>query len=385
MIPIILRRVSGVILLLALFSCASNDEKKKQKEASLVDFERSIAMRKQWTLAAGNGQDKRYANLVPAVVGNTLYVSDVDGQVFAYDLESKKRLWKTNVGRDISSSVGVYGTSLYLGTYQGSLLALNADSGEVLWESKTSSEVLGLPVANDSVAIAQTVDGRLFAFDVASGALAWRYDHIVPSLTLRGTADPVISRSQLLAGFGNGQIVSLNVNDGALVWSGRVAQPKGNTELEKMVDVDSTPIAEAGLVYAVNYHGALVAFSQAKGQAIWKQDVSSFNDIAVANGNVYVVDEDSHVIAYNTGNGGIAWKNEQMHLRKLGSILAFDKYLAVIDGDDYLHVLNQSDGSFAYRFKPRGDGFRSSLKAYGRKGFLVLSNDGKLSAYQIKE
>ncbi len=378
-------RFAAVVLVLALASCASKDEKKEAlKAAPLVDFEKTLSVKKQWQLDAGKGQDKRYAKLAPAMSDSALFLADVDGNVVAYERETRKRLWKKDIKKDISGALSYAEGRLYLGTYDGEVLALSAEDGELLWLGEVSSEVVSVPAANDDVVAAQTIDGRLFGFAAETGEALWRYDHTVPALTLRGTASPVISRNQLLAAFGNGQVVSLNVADGALMWSVRVSQPKGRTELEKMVDVDASPLIDGGLIYSASYHGALAAFSKAKGQIIWKQDLSTFENLTLASGVLFAVNEESHVVAFNAGNGAILWTNDQMHRRNLGAPVVFGDYVASIDEDGHMHVLSQEDGRYLHRFKPSGNGFRPAPLSMGDEVW-VLSDDGKLSAYTVNE
>ncbi len=371
------------VISLVLGACSSKDEKAQALKAEkLVKFEQTAKVKRLWSVSAGSGQDKRYSLLVPAIANGAIYVTDVDGRVYAYDQGSRKKLWSVKTKKDISASVSVFDTRLYFGTYDGQLVALDANSGEQLWEAKTSSEILSVPASSENVVVAQTIDGRVYGFSAEDGSQLWRYDHTVPALTLRGTANPVISRRQVVAAFGNGQLISLNLSDGSLMWSGRVSQPKGRTELEKMVDIDGSPIVDGGLIYAATYHGAVAAFGKAKGNVIWKQDLSTYNNLSTANGRVFAVTEDSHVVAYNAGNGALEWTNDQLHRRDVGSPLAIGDYLVCVDSEGYLHVLNQSDGEFVARAKPKGKGFRSPMLVLD-DSFLVLSDSGALSAYRI--
>jgi outer membrane protein assembly factor BamB len=113
---------------------------------------------------------------------------------------------------------------------------------------------------------------------------------------------------------------------------------------------------------------------------LWRQDISSFLPLAVGNDQVYAVSNDSHIVAYNAINGDIVWTNDLLDLRNLGAPAVYKDYVLVIDEDDYLHILNQSDGSFVGRLKPSGDDFVSPIKVDGGR-FYVLSGDGTLSAY----
>jgi len=371
------------LAVLCLSACSSNEEKEAAKQAPLVKFEETATVTKNWSASVGSGLDKRYSKFKPAIVGDRIYVADVDGSVFALNRSSGKRIWKSDIDRDVSAAAGANANKVFVGTYSGEVVALDSQSGEESWSAQVSSEILSVPAANNDVVVAQTIDGKAFAFDAQNGSLLWRYDHTVPSLTLRGTANPVIYRNQIYLAFGNGQLVSLQVQDGSLKWDSRLSQPKGRTELEKMIDIDSSPFVSGGLVYAANYQGAVGAFSAAQGQAVWKQDTSTYKDLYAASGRVFVATERSILVALNSGSGIEDWTNELLLNREISSPVAVGDFVAVVDGDGHMHVLNQNDGSFALRFKPSGDGFSAPMIADG-DNILVLSDNGSLSSYSFE-
>lgn len=379
------KSVLAFAALVLLAACSSNDKKKAMKPADLVDFDETEKVRKEWSVSVGDGRDKRFSRFLPAITRDFIYVSDVDGRVYSVNKETGKRVWRTRLkNKDLSAGVGVYGDILYVGTYDGELIALSTVDGSQLWSASTSSEILAVPAANNEVVVAQTIDGRVYGLDSKTGELRWRYDHLVPSLTIRGLANPVMDRTQVFTAFGNGQIVSLNPSDGSLLWNGRVSQPSGGNELEKIVDVDGSPLVTAGVVYAASYQGAISAFSKAKGATLWKQDMSTHYQLSASSTRLIAVDEDSHIVAFNSGNGAIEWTNDALHRRNVGAPLVFGDYVIVIDDDDHLHLMSESDGTFAYRFKPAGDGFSTPPLADGER-FYLLSDDGRLSAYRLAD
>ena len=366
-----------------LAACSSNDEKKALKPAELVDFDATIALKKAWGAKAGSGQDARYTRFVPAVDDTMVYAADVDGGIFAFDKETGKRKWRISTDYRTSGAIDVFDGVLTIGTYDANVVAFSALTGEQLWSSEVSSEILAPPVNNGDVVVAQTIDGRIFALDSKTGEPRWSYDHTTPVLTLRGTATPVIASSQVLAAFDNGQMISLASSDGAQTWEARVSQPKGRTELERIVDIDGTPLVDGSMVYAATYHGTLAAFARTQGRMVWQQDLSSHQNLSTSKGRIFASTEEDGVVAFDAANGAILWKNDQLFLRKIGAPAVIGDYVAVIDGDGYMHVLSQVTGEFVYRFKPSGDGFRSPMVNYDDR-LLVLSDNGVLSSYEIK-
>jgi len=373
-----------VAVIFAVVGCSSkNDKAESLKPAKLVKFDATAKLKRVWSVSAGKGQDKRYSKFVPVIIDNAIYVADTKGSVFAYDKDSGKRLWRKKIKARVSGAIGGAASVLLLGTYDAEVIALSILDGQEIWRSNASSEILAPPVANDEVAVVQTIDGRVFGYEITTGKQLWSYDHSTPVLSLRGTASPVMAGAQVVIAFDNGQLISLTAKDGSLNWDSRISQPKGRTELERIVDIDGTPLVQGGLVYAANYHGNVSAFERAKGRTLWRQETSTHQNLAAAGGKVFVSTEESSIVAFDEGNGALLWSNKDLSLRATGAPAIIGDYLAVIDGKGYLHLLNQDDGQFAYRFKPKGRGFRSPMLSDNDR-LIILSDNGKLSAYKLK-
>lgn len=366
-----------------LAGCASNDEE-VLRPAELVKFEPTVKLKKLWTRKIGSGQDKRYTTFMPVIQQEKIYAADRKGRVFALEQSTGKRLWKQSLKVDVSAAVGVFSNRVMLGTYNADVIVLDANSGEELWRAKASSEISAPPQSNGDIVVAQTIDGRLFAFDAETGERRWTYDHTVPVLTLRGSAAPQLTSNQVITGFGNGQLVSLSSADGLQQWSQRIAQPKGRTELERVVDIDSSPLLVGSFVYGASYQGRIAALSRGSGRILWQQDISTFQNLAAHGNLVFVSTEDDKVIAFDGRSGIVRWENAQLIRRDINAPAVFDDHVAVIDDDGYLHILSLTDGAFAARKKPPGSGFRSPLVSDG-KTLYILSNNGKLSAYQLMD
>ena len=371
-----------LVVLMAASGCALFESDDVLQPAELVKFKPTVKLKKIWSSGVGAGQDARYTRFVPAFDGGHIFVADHKGHVFALDQSNGKELWDRKTRLPVSGAVGAGGGMVLLGTYEGEVVALSQKDGAELWRGQTSSEILAAPQTNGDVVVAATIDGRVYAFDASTGERRWSYDHALPTLTLRTTAQPLITDTQLFVGFDNGQLVCFNPDNGVSQWVVRIGQPQGESDLDRVVDVDSSPLLSNPMIFSAAYQGSLTAISRGTGRVVWKEDVSTYHDLAAGNEQVYVVTDDSRVLAYGKASGVLAWENEQMLRRGLRSPVTIGNYLAVIDDEDYMHLLSQTDGSFAQRLKPPGNGFRSPPITV-EDVLYVFSDNGKLTAYRI--
>ena len=217
--------------------------------APLLDIDDPVPLQKLWSTSVGAGYDEQDVNLVPAVADDQVYVADRRGRVAAFDAGSGKQIWSVKTGVAVSAGPGAGEGLVLLGTSDAEVLALNAADGSVAWQSSVSSEILSVPQLGLDNVIVQTADGNVVALDAADGSQLWIYDRSVPVLTLRGTSTPAVRHGVVIAGFSNGKLVALSEDQGFVVWETSVAIPKGRSELERIVDIDGSPVIVGTAVY----------------------------------------------------------------------------------------------------------------------------------------
>lgn len=379
------------------------DKKKDQEElkpAKLTKYEAEISVERLWRAGVGKGLGKKYLRIRPAVVADQVFAADGYGRLEAFNRFNGKRSWRVQLPAEsggllsafnvldrtdpsfVSGGVGAGGGMVFIGTTNGELIAYSASEGEEVWRQKVDGEVLSPAVTGEGLAFVQTIDGSLMALELETGEVRWEIDNQVPILTLRGTATPVYDSGVVYAGFASGAVVAVRAENGEPVWDHMVALPEGRSELDRMVDVDSTPLVSGPMVYAVSYQGNLRGVRRQDGNPLWEVGMSSFLDLDEGYGHIYVVDEDDTIIAIDTRTAEEAWRQEALARRGLSSPVAFSNYVAVTDSDGYVHVLAQSDGRLLGRRKLDGKGVRSRM-TYADGILYALGNSGSLQALEI--
>lgn len=370
------------------------------KPAKLTKYEPEIVVRKKWSAGVGKGLGKKYLRLRPAITADQIFAADGYGRLEAFDRFSGKRNWRVQLPEEsggllnsldlldrtdpsfVSGGVGTGGGLVFIGTTNGELLAFSAADGSELWRQTVDGELLAPPVTGEGLAYVQTIDGSLMGLELETGEVRWEMDNQVPILTLRGTATPVYDGGVVYAGFAGGNVSAVKAENGEPVWNHQLKLPEGRSELDRMVDVDSTPLVQGPMVYAVSYQGNLRGLRRQDGNPLWEVPVSSFLDLDEGYGHIYVVNEDDTIIAVDTQTSEEAWRQGALARRKLSSPLVFSNYVAVTDDEGYLHLLAQSDGRLLGRKKLDGKGVRSRM-VYADGILYALGNSGKLQALEV--
>lgn len=373
--------LASLAAVLCLNACSSIDEE-ELGPAELLEFNAERFFVKQWSESIGDGQGKGYNRLRPAVDDTHIYIASNDGDVEALSLDEGDSLWDISLDYRISGAVSVVDGHVYIGTLAGELLALDKTSGELLWQSQLGGEILAAAAADGERVFVQTLDDQLIALNANTGERVWSYRNTMPVLTLRGTSTPLYHRGIVAAGFANGKVLGFDAETGSLRWEVRVSTSKGNSEIERIVDIDGDLLLEDGTLYAVGYQGTLTAIEMVRGKRLWAREASSYVGMGYGFNNVYVSGFDGSLIAFADTGQGVRWEQTVLARRKLTDPITLGNYVIVGDAEGYLHAMSQLDGHIAARIKVDSDGLQTSMQVHNDT-LYVFSNDGSLSAYTL--
>ncbi|KFK96776.1 MULTISPECIES: outer membrane protein assembly factor BamB [unclassified Serratia (in: enterobacteria)] len=357
----------------------------------LPKVENQFTPNKAWSTSVGDGIGEYYSHLRPAYQDGTVYAADRRGLVKAMDLLEGKEKWSVDLSEKtrfftrnqpalLSGGLTASGSNVYVGSEKAVVYALNTTDGKVTWQTKVAGEAISRPVVADGMVLIHTTNGQLQALNEADGAIKWTVNLDMPSLSLRGESAPAVAFGAAIVGGDNGRVNAVLMQQGQLIWQQRISQPSGATEIDRLNDVDTTPVVVDNVVYALGYNGNLTALDLRSGQIVWKREMGSVNDFIVDSGRIYLVDQDDRVIAMNTDGGASLWRQSDLLHRNLTAPALYNGYLVVGDAEGYLHWINTTDGRFVVQQQVDSSGFLSAPIVAGDK-LLIQARGGKVYAF----
>jgi outer membrane protein assembly factor BamB len=376
------RVLAAGALVVSVSGCSlwsSNDEVEPNE---LVDFKSERSVDVLWSARVGSGLGKKYHQFAPASDGVRIYANDAEGTVAAFDLATGKEVWEVELETALGAGIGVGPASVVVVTESGLVIALDSSSGQELWRRQVSSEAVAPAQLNRDLVVVQLVNGKVTALDTVSGEHRWTYDSQVPSLSLRGTAAPIVAADVTFAGFASGKLAALTNSNGNMLWEQRVAEPQGRSELERMVDIDGRPLLANQMLYVSSYQGRLVAINPFDAQIQWARDSSSYRTPAAGFGNIYVVEANDHVQAYDARSSASVWSQPALENRSVSAPAVLGNNVVVGDVEGYLHFMSQVDGHFVARYRADSEGVVGDMLAINDV-LYVLGNDGRLLALRL--
>lgn len=348
----------------------------------LGEIDRSTRVVKKWSYSVG-GAVPGSAQLAPALAEGVLYVAGPNGTVSAVSPETGKSVWRTNTGHPISGAVGAGDDIVLIGTPEGEAVAFDSYTGTEVWRRRLSSEILAPPAAGFGISVVRTIDGHVYGLSSENGEQQWVFHRQVPPLTLRGNSAPLVIQGAVLAGFANGKIVAADILNGTVLWDMSVAEPSGRNEVDRMIDIDATPVLVGSVLYVSAFQGAVTALALGSRRVLWtREDISSYTHVSADDENVYVSNDVGMVIALDRLTGSTVWEQAGLLRRRLSGPIALNDYVLVSDFEGYVHVLRTSDGKIVGRNKLSKGGFTGNPVVY-QDTIYSMNKQGSLVAVTV--
>ena len=349
-----MNKIFSLILILSISSCSSiafwqSDEIDPDEPRELEDFNERFEFTENWEKKFKG--ENNLNNFIPAFSGGSLFFVDQEGNVSNMDIESGEVLWETELKTIISAGIVAGFGKLFLSDDQGNLISLDQEDGSILWKSFAGGEVLANVDVDAGLVIVKTASGFLNAFNIETGSEEWSYRSVAPNLTVRGSSSPVINDDIVYATFDNGRIGAFNLKTGLPIWDGAISFTEGVSELDNLIDADSSPVFEGNRIYTVNFQGNLSVFDAAQRRMVWESQESSFYEPFILRGVLGIISADSKISTYSSRTFEDSWKLDEYVLRELSNPETFKGYILVGDLEGYIHAIDPLTGITVARKK----------------------------------
>lgn len=371
---------SVVFLIACLTGCGSwnpfSKPDPKTAPAELQSFVPSMSVKKVWSASVGGAGEYTFS---PAAVGAQIYAASADGTIVKIDANSGQAAWRVRTDVSLTAGVGASEKLVVVGGQKGLLIAYDTQ-GKLRWKVQTSSEILAAPVVSDKLVLVHTIDNRVAAFDVENGSNKWTLERPLPILTLRVATGISVKDQMAYVSTPGGKLISVALQNGGMRWEVNAAEPKGATELERVVDMSGAPAIVGATVCAATYQGRVGCFDAANGTSRWSKEISSEVGVAADERFVFAADNQGAVSGFALTGGANVWRNDKLKRRDLSAPSSYGRAVVVGDRFGYLHFLSREDGVFIARMPTDGSKVISTPLVVGNN-LVVQTKAGSIVAF----
>ncbi len=309
-----------------------------------------------------------------------------DGTVVATD-NNGKMLWQVELKQGLHAGVALdnaqtFATTVIVADNLGKLIALDRATGNIRWERQLSSNVLSPALISGNRVVALANNGLIYGLSLQTGDVIWQFGTQNPSLSVRGSATPILLDTKTaIIPTADGRIHALNIDNGSPLWSRRVSMSVGASEIDRLSDIDATPVFVDNMLYVTTYSGQLVAFDMSSRQLAFVKEIASLKSVAVDNSQVYATTLDGSVVAFDRFTGNENWQVESLKYRGLSNPIVTSNYVVVGDKLGYLHSLDKNSGQIVGRSQSKTD-INALTSQPNSKRIIAQSQNGSFSVWQ---
>ena len=239
----------------------------------------------------------------PSSVGRT-----IDSHLTAIDLATHRSAWKTPLQLHEVSRTGVTvdGDTAFVGDNRGNVYAVDVATGKLRWSAKTGGFLMNaLAVANGLVVASvqgnRTTRAHLEAFKEADGSRAW--DTEVQGAAVLASS-PAITDGRVLVGYSDQTIRSFGLSDGLEQWSTRLNSPLFSLTAPAVAG-DALVIADlAGQVYRLDLRTGARVWDFALNEPVVR------SPMLIAGDHALVATARGTLASFDMASGNLIWRND---------------------------------------------------------------------------
>lgn len=383
-----------IILISALIlvtGCSKKDKVKKETlwgayqepiEAKKLPNDTGVnELQTLWQKDIGGEESIGFAILKPAVFDGQVYVASRNGKVLKVDSTSGVTQWLQNLQTPIYSAIGI-GENLAVVTHDnGNVTALNINDGSLRWSISIKRQLSAVPSVGKGRVIIRTVGGLIIGLNAENGKIEWQIKKNTPGLSMHGDSTPVITGDAVLIGLASGKLIANNVINGRDYWETEISFTRGQDELERMSDSDTSPIVRGTTVYTATYQGNVAAIQLQNAAVIWRTKASTRLPMAVSGNNIIVTGDLGQVFALDTDNGEQVWEQLAFRGHGISHPVAIGNRIVIGDSNGNIHTLDATTGILVETKRVVSGAVVGIIEENSR--FTVFSSRGNVSNLTI--
>lgn len=359
---------------LLLSACGSSPKPSAQ---ALGDVKVEQALVPAWSVKLAG--DTALNQSLPMQDGQLAMVSK-NGHVHLVRADTGRLVWLLALKTDLNTGAGFDGRNVAVVTRSNELVAV-AD-GKVSWRARLTAQSYTNPLVAGERVFVLLADRSVAAFDLATGQRLWVQQRSGEALVLRQNGVLMAFQNNLLAGLG-GKLVALNPDNGQVRWEVPIANPRGINDLERLVDLVASPSRLNNSVCVRAFQAQVGCVDALRGALLWTRPANGVQGVGGDSTALAGAESNGVVQAWNRSTGERLWDTDRLKYRELTAPLWTSKGVVVGDAGGYLYVLSGQDGRLMNKLKTPASGFASSPTALPDGGFVVLTRNGLLQAYQL--
>tara|TARA_X000000368_G_scaffold398369_1_gene368337 strand:- start:344 stop:1555 length:1212 start_codon:yes stop_codon:yes gene_type:complete len=325
-----------------------------------------------------------FVSAINLLDGNVLWTASLDMEVSSgLSIHNKKIFFGTNdgmfYGYDIETLVNSYSfiDTLDFIDFLDNTALVPIMSTQL--KSEASSPAIGI----DDLIFIKLDDGDTTAINIEDNNLEWNYKGRNVPLSIKGSGAIGHQYNNIYVPRDDGNIISLVASSGKLNWLASISPRSGRNELESLRDVEISPVISDGVLFIGSYQGNLISIDILNGNIIWSRPMSVMSHFSVDDSSLYISDDAGYIYSIDRYNGDIQWKQKIPNNTQSTQTFIMNNYILSLSVEGHVIVIDKIDGKLLVFERVLNDIDVQINGLLQDKTLYIVSKNGRLNAIKI--
>ena len=245
------------------------------------------------------------------VSDNFIFFSDEKGKIYKFDISNYKTIWELKIYdssyNNYPKNIALFlnGNVLYAADNLGFIYSIDIESGKTIWQQN-----YGIPFSSHlnfhkGVLYVVNQNSRLYAFNPSDGQKIWSFESLSGLIKPSRSSNISIYNNKLLFSNDVGDVTAIDLDQQVIIWTKNILSQ--NTITNNVVFKISNILIDKNNVYVSSNSGDLFSFDLDTGEIKWSQKLSSIQNHIITDKYLFVLTENTYVVAFTKTNGSILW------------------------------------------------------------------------------
>jgi len=267
-----------------------------------------------WTQDIGSGTTSGQRLTSPPVVADgRVYALDSASEVSAYNAQTGRHLWTTELTPDaeddghMSGGLAYDNGFIYVGTGFAQVIAVDAATGKIAWRRSVSAPIRSAPTVRGGRVFAVSLDNTLHAIAAHDGSPLWTHNGSPETAMLLGSASPAVDNGVVVVPYSSGELAAVKVENGRQLWIDSLTSRRRTDSTASMAHIRANPVIDRGRVFAISHSGLMVSIDLRTGLRIWEKNIGGQQSLWLAGDYIFTLTGNEELTAIERETGRIVW------------------------------------------------------------------------------
>ncbi len=150
----------------------------------------------------------------------------------------------------------------------------------------------------------------LYLIDPSSQDVVWKSESQNIPLRTKGASMPLVQNNTVYIARDNGSLSAYDKTNGTLKWLTVISSRSGRNDLESQRDAEMNILSSNNRLFYGHYQGDITSLDMNTGDIIWSSPISFINNLSIHDSSIFGSTTSNILVSLDKSSGFMNWKNK---------------------------------------------------------------------------